>query len=82
MMIVRGEIKKSEELKMGIPGKYIDNTMHLAPIGNVVRFCCVYYFEILFRGFFFLFAAYRLLTQDDSVRKLAMRAKKEKNRLC
>jgi hypothetical protein len=66
------EIKKSaEELRMGIPAlrQYIDETMHLAPIGNGVQICSAYNFQILFRGFFFLFAAHRLLTQDDSVRQ-------------
>ncbi len=47
--------KKAEESKMGIPVlyQYIDATMHLAPIGNAVRICWFYNFQILFRGFFF-----------------------------
>jgi hypothetical protein len=66
------ELKKSaEELRMGIPAlcQYIDATMHPAPIGNGVQICSVYYIQILFRGFFLLFAAHRLMTQDDSVRQ-------------
>ncbi len=34
-----------------------------------VQICSVYNFQILFRGFFFLFAAPRLMTQDDAVRQ-------------
>ncbi len=62
---------------MGIPAlrKYIDATMHLSQ-------CCLILLRLLFqksfRGVFFLFADYRLLTQDDSVRQLAMRVTKEK----
>jgi hypothetical protein len=54
--------------------------MHLAPIGDAVRML-VYNLQILFRGFFFLFAAYRLLTQNDSARQQAMRFTKE-NKNC
>jgi hypothetical protein len=65
----RGLKKSAEELRMGIPAlrQYIDATMPVAPIGNGVQICSVYNFQILFRGFFFLFAAPRLMTQDDSV---------------
>jgi hypothetical protein len=63
----RGFKKSAEELRMGIPAlrQYIDATMHLAPIGNGVQICSVYNFQILFRGFFFLFAMHRLMMQDD-----------------
>jgi hypothetical protein len=63
--------KSAEELRMCIPAlrKYIDAMMHLAPIGNGVQVCSIYNFQILFRGFFFLFAAHRLLTQDDLLRQ-------------
>jgi hypothetical protein len=65
----RGLKKSAEELRMGIPAlrQYIDATMPVVPIGNGVQICSVYNFQILFRGFFFLFAAPRLMTQDDSV---------------
>jgi hypothetical protein len=54
---------------MGIPAlrQYIDATMPVAPIGNGVQICSVYNFKILFRGFFCLFAAPLLMTQDDLV---------------
>jgi hypothetical protein len=67
----RGLKKSAEELKMGIPAlrQYIDATMPFAAIGNGVQICIVFNFQILFRGFFFLFAAHRLMTQDDSVRQ-------------
>jgi hypothetical protein len=56
---------------MGIPvlRQYIDATMPVALLGNGVQICNVYNFQILFRGFFFLFAAPRLMAQDDSVRQ-------------
>jgi hypothetical protein len=56
---------------MGIPvlRQDIDAMTPLAPIGNGVQICSVYNFQILFCGFFFLFAAHRLMTQDDSVRQ-------------
>jgi hypothetical protein len=67
----RGLKKSDEELRMGIPAlhQYIDAMMPVVPIGNGVKICSVYNFQILFRGFFFLFAAHRLMTQDDSVRQ-------------
>jgi hypothetical protein len=67
----RGFKKSAEELRMGIPAlrQYIDATMPIARIGNGVQICSIYNFQILFRGFFFLFAAHRLMTQDDSVRQ-------------
>jgi hypothetical protein len=39
---------------MGIPAlrQYIDATMPVAPIGNEVKICSVYNFQILFPGFF------------------------------
>jgi hypothetical protein len=43
--------------------------MPVAPIGNGVQICSVYNFQILFRGFFFLFAAHYLRTQTDSLRQ-------------
>jgi hypothetical protein len=52
---LHGELKKSvEELRMGVPAlrQYIDATMHLAPIGNGVKICSVYNFQILFHKFF------------------------------
>ncbi len=81
----RGELlsqKSAEELRMGIPAlrQYIDVMMHLAPIGNGVQICSIYNFLILFRGFFFLLAAHRLLTQDDSVHQYALRVTKEKKK--
>jgi hypothetical protein len=65
----RGLKKSAEELRMGIPTlrQYIDATMPVAPISNGVQICSVYNFQILFRGFFFLFAAPRLMMQDDPV---------------
>jgi hypothetical protein len=65
----RGLKKSAEELRMGIPAlhQYIDTTMPVAPVGNGVQICSVYNLQILFLGFFFLFAAHRLMTQDDSV---------------
>jgi hypothetical protein len=70
-LAVRRSKKSAEELRKDIPSlrQYIDATMHPAPIGNGVQICSVYNFQILFRGFFFLFAAHRLLTQDDSLRQ-------------
>jgi hypothetical protein len=67
----RGLKKSAEELRMGIPTlrQYIDATMPVAPKGNGVQICSVYNLQILFPGFFFLFAAHRLKTQDDSVRE-------------
>ncbi len=67
----RGLKKSAEELRIGIPAlrQYIDATMPVAPIGNGVQICSVYDFQILFCGFFFLFAAHHLMTQDDSVRQ-------------
>jgi len=68
---LHGELKKSvEELRMGVPAlrQYIGATMHLAPIGNGVKTCSVYNSKFYFTNFF-LFAAHRLQTQDDSVRQ-------------
>jgi hypothetical protein len=78
----RGLKKSAEELRMGIHAlrQYIDATMPVAPIGNGVQICSVYNFQILFRGFFFLFAAHRLMTQDDSVRQKAKRVIKKKKK--
>ncbi len=79
---LRGLKKSAEELRMGIPAlrQYIDATMPVAPIGNGVQICSVYNFQILFRGFFFMFTAHRLMTQDDQVRQQAKRViKKKKN---
>jgi hypothetical protein len=61
--------KSAEELIMSIPAlrQYIDAAMHLAPVGDGVQICSVYNFQILFRGFFLLFTAHRLITQDDSL---------------
>jgi hypothetical protein len=56
-------------LKMGILRQDIDATMHLAPIGNSVRICCVYNFQVLFGGFFSVCHASPIVTQDDSVRQ-------------
>jgi hypothetical protein len=65
---------------MGIPElrQYINATMDLVPVGNGVQICSVYNFQILFRGFLFLFAPHHLLTQDDSLRQWALRFTKEK----
>jgi hypothetical protein len=67
----RGFKKSAEELRMGIPAlrQYIDATMAVAPIVNGVQICSVYNFQILFPDFFCLFAAHRLMMQDDSVRQ-------------
>ncbi len=56
---------------MSIPAlrQYIGATMPVAPIGNGVQICSVFNFQILFRGFFFLFAAHRLMMQDYSERQ-------------
>jgi hypothetical protein len=77
----RGFKKSAEELRMGIPTvrQYIDATMPVAPIGNGVQICSVLNFQILFRGFFFLFTAHRIMTQDDWVRQKAVRVTKEKS---
>jgi hypothetical protein len=53
----------------------------LAPIGNGVQICSVYNFQILFRGFFFLVAAHRLMTQDESVRQKAVPVTIEKKNM-
>jgi hypothetical protein len=58
-------------MDMSIPAlrQYIGATMPVAPIGNGVQICSVFNFQILFRGFFFLFAAHRLMMQDYSERQ-------------
>jgi hypothetical protein len=67
----RGFKKSAEEWRMGIPTlrQYINATMPVAPIGNGVQICSFFNFQILYRRFFFLFAAHHLMTQDDSVRQ-------------
>jgi len=42
--------------------------MHFASIGNADRICCICNLQIIFSGFFTLFAAHCLLTEHDSVR--------------
>ncbi len=49
----RDKRKKERRLFLRL---YIDATMHLAPIGDAVRICCVSNIQILFCGIFFLFA--------------------------
>ncbi len=48
------EIKEStQDWKICIPAPYIGATMHHAPKGEAIKFCCVNNFQTLFHGFFF-----------------------------
>ncbi len=58
--------------------QYIDATMLGALIGDAVTIYCIFNFQIIFRGFFSLFDASRLITQYDSVRQKARRIIREK----